>query len=130
MTRESSSAPTNIVFLPVDLQQDKDLTGVPPDVKEAWQKQEKPTLPCYLVSSPVGVHLSIGQLATTDLPLMLDSPLRQQTGKLLEAGNAGVYILLKGEDAETNAAAEKELRGVVDDVTAGKISLYSLPPAR
>jgi hypothetical protein len=126
---ERQEAPTNIVFLPVDLDKDKELTGVPPDVKEAWEKQEDPQLPQYLVSSPVGMHLHQGQLSAEQLPAMIDSPLRQQTGKLLESGAAGVYIFLKGEDATANAAAEKTLRSVVEDVGAGKVPLYSLPPA-
>ncbi len=32
------AAPANLVVLPVDLRQDKELAGVPPDVKEAWNK--------------------------------------------------------------------------------------------
>lgn len=126
---ESEEAPTNIVFLGVDLLKDKELTGVPPDVKEAWNKQEEKIVPSFLVSSPVGAHLLKGSLTIKDLPAMIDSPIRQQTGKLLEAGNAGVYIFLKGENAESSAAAEKVLRGVVDDVKAGKVELYTLPPA-
>ncbi len=125
---ESAEAPTNIVMLPVDLSKDKDLTGVPPDVKEAWQKLKDPQLPVVLMSSPAGVQLPVDSVSPADLPAIVDSPMRQQVGKMLEAGNAGVYILLKGEDAAANAAAEKELRAVVNDVAKGKLSLYSLSP--
>ncbi len=127
---ESVEAPVNIVLLPVNLSKDKDLTGVPPDVKEAWQKLKNPTLPAVLMSSPVGVQLPIDSLTPEDLPAIIDSPLRRQVGELLEAGKAGVYILLEGKDAAANAAAEKELRGVVDDVAGGKVALYNLAPAQ
>lgn len=125
---EAEEARANIVFLPVNLEKDQDLTGVPPDVKEAWLKQESPIVPAYLISSPVGVHLRLGQLSVEELPALVDSPKRQQIGDLLGAGSAGVYIFLEGENAEANAEAEKVLRGVVDDVGAGKVELYSLPP--
>jgi hypothetical protein len=59
---------------------------------------------------------------------MTDSPARRQIGRLLEEGHAGVYVLLEGENAEANTEAEQTLLGVVDDVAAGKVTLYSLPP--
>ena len=127
---QNGEAPMNIVFVPVDLAADKELARVPPDVKEAWLRQASPALPWYLVSSPVGVHLQSGAMSVDELAAMTDSPARRRIGRLLEEGNAGVYVFLAGADAEATAAAEQELQGVVDDVAAGKITLYGLPPAR
>lgn len=126
---ESAEAPSNIVFVPVDLEEDKELAGVPPDVKEAWQAEEEPALPQFLVSSPVGGHLFMGSLSPKDLPPLLDSPMRQRIGDLIKDGKAGVYVLLKSADEDANVAAEKVLQGVVDDVASGKIQLYTMPPA-
>ena len=108
---ETAEAPTNIVFLSVDLTQDRDLVGVPPDIKTAWQKQDQPPIPSYFVSSPVGGHLFTGSLSLPDLEAMIDSPTRQQVGQALEAGKAGVYILLTNDDAEASARAEQVIHG-------------------
>lgn len=97
---ETAEAPTNIVFLSVDLAQDKELVGVPPDIKTAWRKQDRPQIPSYFVSSPVGGHLFTGSLSLADIEAMIDSPTRQQVGQALEAGKAGVYVLLTSDDAE------------------------------
>lgn len=125
----SENAPSNVRFISVDLAEDKELKGVPPDVKEAWEGQEEPTIPQFLISSPVGGHLHQGQLSADQLPELIDSPMRQRIGDEIKKGKAGVYVLLKGEDEKTNAAAEKTLQGVVDDVASGKIELYTMPPA-
>ncbi|MGM0486483.1 MAG: hypothetical protein ACQESR_06950 [Planctomycetota bacterium] len=125
----SEKAPSNVRFIPVDLAEDEELKGVPPDVKEAWEEQEEATIPQFLVSSPVGGHLYKGQLSADQLPEMIDSPMRQRVGDEIKKGRAGVYVLLKGEDEKANAAAEKTLQGVVDDVASGKIELYTMPPA-
>ncbi len=117
----------NIVFLPVDLNKDKELTSVPPDIKEAWQKQEKPTIPNYLISSPFGLHLYMGKLEESELEPLVDSPVRQQIGKQLAQGKAGVFILLKGEDEKANENADKILKSVVRDVSSGKVELYMMP---
>lgn len=125
----SEKTPANIVFIPVNLTEDKELKGVPPDVKEAWEKQKEPKTPQFLVSSPVGGHLFMGDLETDQLSAMIDSPMRQQIGDEMKEGKAGVYVLLEGEDDKANAAAQKTLQGVVDDVASGKIQLYTMPPA-
>lgn len=125
----SEKAPANVRFIPVDLAEDEELKGVPPDVKEAWEEQEEPATPQFLVSSPVGGHLHQGPLSADQVPEMIDSPLRQRIGDEIKEGRAGVYVLLKGEDEKANAEAQKTLQGVVDDVASGKIELYTMPPA-
>ena len=54
---ENEDVRANVIFLPVDLNKDKELKGVPPDVKEAGEKLEDKTFPSYLISSPRGRHL-------------------------------------------------------------------------
>ena len=125
---EGDELRANIVFLPVDLQKDAELTSVPPDVKEAWQKRTEKSVPSYLISSPVGVHLFSGTITPPEIAALIDSPKRQETGRLMQEGKAGVYILLTGADEKANELAEQEIRGVIDDVASGKVTLYSAPP--
>jgi hypothetical protein len=119
----------NLVFLPVDVRKDREITDVPPDVKDAWGKRSPQQTPWYLISSPVGMHMFGGTITENDVANLIDSPLRQEICKLLEQGQAGVYILLTGNDAQANELAEKEIRGVLDDVAAGKIALDAAPRA-
>ncbi len=125
-------APANIIFLPVDLSKDKELTSVPPDVKQAWLDQKSPALPTYLVSSPmpIGGHVHVGAIQQDQLPAMISSPVRQQIGKHMEQGDAGVYIVLGGADEAANKAAEATVQEVVKEVGSGKVPLYVMPPAR
>ena len=88
----------NLAFLPVDVQKDKELTGVPPDVKDAWGKRSPQQTPWYLMSSPVGMHMLGGTIAEREVAALIDSPVRQEIGKLLEQGQAGVYLLLTCDD--------------------------------
>ncbi len=124
---ELEEVPANMVFLPVDLNKDKELRSVPPDVKEAWLKQDEPPIPSYLISSPLGVHLHQGQLTEKELDELIDSPKRKEAVKDLSQGKAGVFVLLTGADTSKNDEAEKLLRSVVSDVGSGKINLYMAP---
>jgi hypothetical protein len=121
------AAPANLIVLPVDLQQDKELAGVPPDVKEAWDRQSSKQTPWYLISSPVGVHIFGGTITESDIAALVDSPLRREVGQLMEQGKAGVYLLVTSDNQPADELAEKEIRGVIGDVAAGKISLYTAP---
>ncbi|MHB8865133.1 MAG: hypothetical protein ACYC6N_22350 [Pirellulaceae bacterium] len=119
----------NVVFFPVDLQKDKELTGVPPDVKDAWTKRSPQQTPWYLVSSPRGAHIRDGSMTEADVATLIDSPARQQIGRLLEEGRAGVYLLVSGAEARATEAAEQVIQGMLDDVAAGKIELYAASTA-
>ncbi len=76
----------NLAFIPVDLQKDKELTGVPPDVKDAWGKRSPQQTPWYLMSSPVGMHILGGTIAESEVAALIDSPLRQEIGKAAGTG--------------------------------------------
>jgi hypothetical protein len=119
----------NLALFPVDLQKDQELTGIPPDVKDAWGKRAPQPTPWYLISSPVGMHMFGGTITESEIASLIDSPLRQEIGKSLELGQAGVYLLLTCDNAAANEAAEKEIRGVLDEVATGKIALYAAPQA-
>lgn len=121
------AAPANLVVFPVDVQNDKELAGVPPDIQEAWDKQSSKQTPWYLISSPVGVHIFGGTITEGDVAALVDSPLRRDVGQLLEQGKAGVYLLVTSDDQAANELAEQEIRSVLDDVANGKISLYAAP---
>lgn len=127
---EDRDAPANIVFVPVDLSKDAELVGVPPDVKRVWRMQSQATVPSYLISSPRGDHLFTGQLSRQDVAKLCDSPKRQEVARMLEAGKAGVFILVTGVDSDATAAAEQAIRGLSEDIAAGKVALYSAPALR
>ncbi len=67
----------NIVFLPVDLEEDPDLNRVPPDVKKAWLEAPADDLPAFLVSSPYPTHIYAGKLTEKDVASLVDSPARK-----------------------------------------------------
>ncbi len=116
----------NLMFVAVDVEQDKELKGVPPDVKDAWLKSPQQT-PWYLVASPVGRHVHAGSLTVDQVVALTDSPRRTAIGELLAAGRAGVYVLLTGDDPGANQQAEAEIRQVLDDLAAGRLALYAPP---
>jgi hypothetical protein len=124
-TREA--APANLVVFSVNVQNDKELAGLLPDIREAWNRQASQQTPWYLVSSPRGVHIFGGTLTADDLQGLVDSPLRGSICQLMEQGKAGVYVLVTSDDQAANERAEQEIRGVIDDVAAGKIPLYTMP---
>ncbi len=124
--RDPVGAPAHVVFLPVDLKEDKDLTSIPPDIKDTWLKKKKPPVPSYLISSPGGVEVFSGQVSKQDLDALVDSPVRQQMGAQLKQGKAGLFLLLSGKDAKATQQAETLLKSVVADVASGKVPLYGL----
>lgn len=115
----------NVVFLPVDLDEDKELTGVPADVKAAWLAQEESRVPSFMLVTPRGGQVYTGPLGLDDVGRLLESPARAKFAQLLEEGSTGVFVLLDGKDAAANKAAFEAAQSVVADVETGKIKLYS-----
>lgn len=126
---EREGAAANVVFLPVNLAEDPELNTVPPDVKKAWDDRPEKKTPAYLMASPVGMQVPVSDLTADQIEAMVDSPLRQQLGKQLESGAAGVFVLLTGKDEEANKKARAAIQKVVEDVNSGEVSLYQAPPA-
>ncbi len=118
---------TNVVLLPVDLNEDKDLVGVPPDVKEAWLAQKEKSTPSYMVVSPQGLKIYSGALVDKDISALIDSPLRKATANHLAEGKAAVFLLLASGDKDADSKAEAELKKLVADVASGKLNLYGGP---
>ena len=124
----SRENPANLMLAKVDLDKDKELKGVPPDVRKLWQGQEKAEAPCYLVFTPHGAKLFQGPLDAATLKALLDSPMRRKIVEQLAAGKAAVLLLLAGSDKAANDAAEKAVQEVIADVASGKITVYNGPP--
>ena len=120
-------APANIVLLPVDLNEDAELIGVPPDVKKSWLSKKDRAVPGYLVVSPLGMLLYDGPLDEQDIAEMTHSPARTKIAKALENGAASVLVLLGGKDSKATLEAKKQIQTLAADVSNGKISLYSGP---
>ena len=125
--QRDKKAPANVVYLPVDLNEDKDLVGVPPDVKQAWLAKADRPVPSYMFVSPMGAELYTGRLDSEGLAALIDSPARQKFSKLLEKGNAGVFVLIDGKDSTATDAAEQVLGELILDVEKGKVNLYQGP---
>ena len=119
----------NLTFVPVDLQQDKELANVPPDVKETWAQRTSQQMPWCLLLSPIQQRLLEGSFMASEVDALIHSPARHEIGRLLEEGNAGVYVLIGGEDASTTDSAEQVVRDVVADIASGKIALTAAPTA-
>jgi hypothetical protein len=92
-----------------------------------FQAKTGQALPYTLVVNPAGIEVYRGTLSAADAKAMIDSPTRQQLGKLLQQGNAAVYVLLSGKDEAQNAAATEAAEKLVADVNSGKVKLYSGP---
>ncbi len=118
---------TNLVYLSVDLKEDEELVGVPPDVKKTWTSKDDAAAPTYMIVSPQGLELYTGPLDVKELPAVIDSPVRRNVGKHLEDGKATVFLLLESGDEKADADAEATLKKIVADVAAGKLNLYAGP---
>lgn len=124
---DGSENRANVAYLPVNLDEDPDLLSVPPDVKQAWT-ESKQQAPGYLVSTPYGASLHTGEMDEASAQALAESPARKSLATQLEAGKVGVFVLLKSADKGANEGAQAILKDVLDDVSAGKVSLY-VPPA-
>ena len=126
---ENAQQPANVVYIPLSLAEDKELKRIPPDIRQAFLSHENPQLPAYLVATPFGVELSFGKLDETAIRELLDSPARQDLAAQLASGKAGVFLFVPCSDAAANARAESVLKELIQDVQAGKVDLYTAPPA-
>ena len=80
-------------------------------------------------------------MTVDDVEKLIDSPVRREIAKRLEAGHASVMVLLGGvkesagegeetklvDDTEATVAAQKEVEKLIEDITAGKVNLYATP---
>lgn len=123
----SEDEPVNVIFMPVSLTDDPELKRIPPDVRKAWQDQEKPPVPTYWVVTPHGRKLYEGSLDEATLRAMWDSPARIGIAQQLADGKAGVLVMLEGSDTAANDNAEKIAKELVAEVAAGSVELYSAP---
>jgi len=113
----------NVVHIPVDLSRDPELLGVPQDVRQAWDEREDKSLPFYLVATPHGRHLHAGSLDPAALPGLLQSPVRKQLGRQLEAGKLGVLIFVPGADPTENERVANLLEELQQQLADGMIVL-------
>lgn len=120
--------PANVVYVPVNVVEDKELKRVPPDVKQAFLSRENPTLPTHLIFTPYGSELFYGRLKQDAIPHMVESPARKALAGQLAEGKMGVFVFLESSDPKANQEAEGVLKQLVSDVNQGKVQLY-MPPS-
>jgi len=117
----------NATLITVDLSKDPQLQKVLPDIKQLWMQHQDQLSPGYLVTNPQGGAVSIGTLAEQQLTALTSSAKRQQLLGQLNEGKAAILVLLTSKDTAANQAAEKQVRGLVEAVNAGKVDLYQVP---
>lgn len=125
---QADKQPTaNLAFVAVNLSQDKELTSVPPWVRDVWRARQDQTSPTYLVFAPNARLAYAGDLSVGDLEALVASPARTQLCQQLESGAAAVFVLLAGADEQANQKAEQQLKDLVKAVHSGEIELYASP---
>ena len=128
-----SDEQANVMHLPVNVTSDAELANLPPEVREIWSHNTAQSPPFYVMLNPQGAVVHQGAMVPHDLPSMLQSPARQQVGRLLQDGKIGVFVYVPGTVIEQNQRVEKELEELRADLAAGKVTLRaasaSEPPA-
>jgi len=114
--------PANLVVRAIDL--DADMAA---PIAEVWRRQKSPSLPHLVVMPPMAFGITDDRSVYTgplDMPsakALIDSPVRQLLARRLRSGEAVVWVLLTGADAEQNAAARAALRRASDQAVNGYI---------
>jgi hypothetical protein len=114
----------NIELMLTDLKKNPELKGWPTFIKKAWEEGRGGTLPEYMVVSPLGDILHIGQLDEAEIKAMVGSPARDQMMKHLAEGKTCAYVLLTCSDDKKNEAAEKIVKKAIKAVDSGEIEFY------
>ncbi len=113
----------------IDVSDEKKMEGLPEFVIEAWKSHEDGKLPAHVIFAPWRANVYSGRLDAESVKKLVDSPARQQFGKLLGEGNAAVMILLTCADEEQNKKAEEALKGLRKLADSGEIPVeLELPP--
>ncbi|MBD3183948.1 hypothetical protein GF312_16810 [Candidatus Poribacteria bacterium] len=107
----------NITLRMVDLDNSTDII-----MQKLWESQENTQLPWVIVKYPrtTGIQTEIwsGELDSSDLNLLLDSPMRREIIRRIIKGEAGVWLLLESGNKELDDQAaqllEQELRRLSD----------------
>jgi hypothetical protein len=131
---------TNLLFQAVNAAEAASLQQLPSCVRRAWQSRKDKSQSLHVVVSPTATQpaaqeVFAGRLQAADVASLVDSPARREMASSLAQGHL-VLILLKGKQADQNAAAEKTIREVMESINTGKIDLErsiqpeSLLPAR
>jgi len=114
----------NIELMLTDLKKNPDLKGWPSFIKKQWEEGHDGTLPTYMVVSPLGDILHIGELDETEIKAMVASAARDQMMKYLAEGKTCAYVLLTSSDAKKNDAAERIVQKAIKAVDSGEIEFY------
>jgi hypothetical protein len=123
--RRDEKSRANLVYLPVNLSEDEQLVGVPADVKQGWLARENPTVPSYMLVTPLGQQVYFGAFDVAEIEKLVASPVRTKFAELLGDGHTGVMLLVDGKDQKANEAALEMLRTLAADVEVGKVKLYA-----
>jgi len=121
---------TNLLLEPIDLSEEGALAQLRPEVQALWNTREDRANTGYLVISPRGREIFSGRTLDADtLAAMIASAKRDEIVERLAAGDPCVLVLMRSGHEESDAAAEKEVQQVVDDLAAGKVPMSIGPPA-
>lgn len=119
--------PANIFYFDVNLASDPEMARISPRIKAAYLAHEDRQLPSYLIATPFGVEIFFGKLDEPAFQTLVESPARSDLAAQLAAGKAGVFLFIPSSDAEASANAEAVVKGLIEEVKAGDIPLYTSP---
>ena len=122
----ADGALANVVYIPVDTDDDRQFDALPPDVQQAWVDRSQPS-PIHFISSPHGQAVAWERLDEVAVRALVESPARKQLAAQLEIGKQGVLVFLAGQDEAANAQAEAVVNEFIGAVQAGEIELYESP---
>lgn len=126
--QQHETSPANVAVRLVDATDDGQLQNLPREIRKL--REQHAATPLTIVTNPLGIEVFQGDLDSQQTSLLLQSTApRNELTKLLSAGHAGLFVLVPGNDADLNAAAEQSLATLVADVNSGKVELGRKPSA-
>jgi len=119
----------NLEFRSVDVRKIGTLPEQPPE-RRLWLRHRRRNLPFYVVLSPRGGEVYVGDLKPGELEALVSSPARERMARMLCGGKTGLLLLLKGSHAEENTAAEKTAQAAVQAARERKLDVGFLAVER
>lgn len=130
---DAPRAVANLELVEIDAAAENPLEPLPPPVRDeagfvleratrSDEGQAVPELPRFAVVLPNGYPVYEGPLSEGDVRAIADSPATRKLVELLAEGKATVMVLVEGDKAEDNTAAEKLIAATIARAAEGELS--------
>ncbi|MEX2188317.1 MAG: hypothetical protein WD875_16035 [Pirellulales bacterium] len=128
--KAASQAAANIELFEIDAAAEDPFALFPPPLRgeaafvldRATSGDDPPELPRFAVVLPHGYPVYEGPLTEADIRAIADSPARGKIVDAIASGKAAVMLLLEGDKADDNAAAEKLIGETIARAAGGQLS--------